>query len=96
MVRRVVRTQCGDSNFDRRFDSSDMIKVFQGGKYEGGSGSSAGWEEGDWNGDGRFDSSDMIFAFQQGGYESEAAGATMAPTAAAIDALRRSQLHRRR
>lgn len=97
MVRRVMRTQYGDSNLDRRFDSSDMIRVFQAGKYEAGSSSSAGWEEGDWNGDGRFDSSDMIFAFQQGGYESGSAGATMAPTAAAIDALwAQTSLRRRR
>ncbi len=88
MVRRVLRTHFGDSNLDRRFDSGDMVPVFQAGKYEGDvSRQPAGWAEGDWNGDGLFDSDDMNFVFQQGGYETNSVGATSAPTAAAVDAL---------
>lgn len=64
-----IRDYCfvpGDANCDGRFDSSDLIKVFQAGKYE--QGTAADWSEGDWNGDGMFDSSDLIAAMIAGGY----------------------------
>jgi MYXO-CTERM domain-containing protein len=57
----------GDANLDDEFNSSDMVYVFQSGKYE--TGQFAGWGEGDWNGDGAFDSGDMVTAFIDGGYE---------------------------
>jgi hypothetical protein len=58
----------GDSNRDGRFNSSDLVAVFQAGKYENGIPDSATFEEGDWNGDGVFSSRDLVFAFQQGNY----------------------------
>ena len=58
----------GDSNNDGIFDSSDLVKVFQAGKYEDQVHRSATFEEGDWNGDGIFDSSDLVAAFQAGTY----------------------------
>ena len=57
----------GDANFDHRFDSSDLVAVFQRGKYE--SNSPASWSAGDWNCDGEFDSADLVLAFQTGNYE---------------------------
>ena len=45
----------GDSNLDRRFDSSDFVLVFQAGKYEDGVAGISSWAEGDWNADGHFD-----------------------------------------
>jgi ELWxxDGT repeat protein len=57
----------GDANFDHLFDSSDLVSVFQRGKYE--SNSPATWSDGDWNCDGVFGSGDLIAAFQRGWYE---------------------------
>ncbi len=56
----------GDSNLDGVFDQSDLVAVFQAGKYE--SGQAASWSEGDWNGDQRFDSADLVLAMNSGGY----------------------------
>ena len=66
MVQNIVRTKYGDSNLDRVFDSSDLVAVFQAGKYENGL--AANWEDGDWSGDGEFSSSDLVLAFREGGY----------------------------
>jgi hypothetical protein len=66
----------GDANLDGEFNSSDLVEVFQRGKYE--LDIDAGWAEGDWNGDRRFDSGDMVAAFQDGGYEVGALAAVSA------------------
>ena len=58
----------GDSNRDRLFNSSDLIRVFQAGEYEDGIPQNSTFEEGDWNGDGDFNSADVIFVFQLGHY----------------------------
>jgi hypothetical protein len=58
----------GDSNGDGVFNSSDLVKVFQAGKYEDDVDNNANFDEGDWNGDGDFDTSDLVFAFQTGNY----------------------------
>lgn len=58
----------GDANFDRLFDSADLIAAFQHGTYE--TGSLASWESGDWDCDGLFSSNDLIVAFQRGWYRS--------------------------
>ncbi len=63
----------GDSNLDRVFNSSDLVKVFQYGEYEDGIANNSTWFEGDWNGDGDFDSSDLVLAFQLGHYENPSA-----------------------
>ena len=63
----LKNTWIGDANLDGEFNSSDLVNVFQVGKYE--TGEMALWSEGDWNADERFDSSDFVVAFQDGGYE---------------------------
>jgi ELWxxDGT repeat protein len=57
----------GDANFDHLFDSSDLVSVFQRGKYE--TNIPASWSDGDWNCDGVFGSADLVAAFQRGWYE---------------------------
>ena len=56
----------GDSDFNGQFDSTDIVQVFQAGKFE--TGQEASYSEGDWNGDGVFNSTDIVFAFQAGMY----------------------------
>jgi uncharacterized protein YjbI with pentapeptide repeats len=76
-IKDTKRTWYGDANLDGRFDSDDLVEIFQSGKYEKGwlnrvgrpEGDEAGWSQGDWNGDGIFSSSDLVIAFQDGGYE---------------------------
>ncbi len=62
------RAIAGDSNHDGRFDSSDLVLVFQIGQYEDGIPQNSTFEDGDWNRNGDFDSTDFVFAFQQGTY----------------------------
>ena len=62
----------GDSNRDGIFNSSDLVLVFQAGRYEDKIEGNASFEEGDWNADGDFDSSDLVFAFQEDNYVSGA------------------------
>lgn len=69
------RTTVGDVNGDGRFNSSDLVLVFQAGKYE--QASLATWFEGDWNGDGIFSSSDLVTVFQIGTYSEAAIAAAM-------------------
>jgi hypothetical protein len=66
-VRDIKQTWMGDANLDGEFNSLDLVKVFQSGKFE--TEQIAGWSEGDWNGDERFGSGDFVAAFQDGGYE---------------------------
>lgn len=66
----------GDSNRDGIFDSSDLIVVFQAGKYEDGVPNNATLEQGDWDGDGDFTTADLVFAFQAGNYVAAAQQAT--------------------
>ncbi len=55
----------GDVNFDGRFDSSDLVAVFQRGKYKVSELTrDATWFDGDWDGDNDFDADDLIAAFQ--------------------------------
>ncbi|MDG2385663.1 MAG: lamin tail domain-containing protein [Pirellulaceae bacterium] len=63
----------GDSNQDGVFNSSDLMLVFQVGKYENRNANHATFEDGDWNGDGKFDSSDLVYAFSEGNYVDAAA-----------------------
>ena len=58
----------GDSNNDGRFNSTDLVRVFQSGEYDDGIKNNSTFEEGDWNRDGEFDSSDLVLAFQSGAY----------------------------
>ncbi|MCA9200754.1 MAG: hypothetical protein KDA87_24615, partial [Planctomycetales bacterium] len=60
MIKRVLLTDFGDANLDGRFDSKDLIAVFQAGEYEDGIDGNSGWAEGDWSGDGDFDTQDLV------------------------------------
>ena len=77
----VESRSIGDSNGDGVFDSSDLIRVFQAGKYEDDVDNNANFDEGDWNGDGDFDSSDMIAAFQSASYNRRLAATVPEPRA---------------
>lgn len=59
----------GDANFDNRFDSQDLVSVFQQGEYEDHIMGNSSWVTGDWNGDAEFSSSDLIAAFAYGHYD---------------------------
>jgi hypothetical protein len=67
LVRESLQTYFGDANLDGEFTSSDMVQVFEGGKY--GLDAYATWANGDWNADLIFDSADLVKAFIDGGYE---------------------------
>ena len=54
---------------DRKFDSSDLVRVFQSAEYEDDIPGNSTFQEGDWNGDGDFDSSDIVAAMQRGDYQ---------------------------
>ncbi|MEZ6115989.1 MAG: hypothetical protein R3C28_05380 [Pirellulaceae bacterium] len=58
----------GDSNNDGRFDTADLVRIFQAGEYRDEIAMNSTFDEGDWNQDGEFDSSDLVFAFQAGTY----------------------------
>jgi acid phosphatase len=62
-------TWFGDSNLDGRFDSSDLVRVFQSAEYEDAAVGNSSWSEGDWSGDGEFDTADLVLAFRDGGFE---------------------------
>ncbi len=66
LILNILRTQYGDSNLDKVFNSSDLVTVFRAGKYE--TGAAATWQEGDWGGDGFFLTGDLVLAFREGGY----------------------------
>lgn len=63
----LKRTWIGDVNLDREFSSTELVQIFQAGKFE--LDVPAVWSEGDWTGDARFNSSDLVAAFQDGGFE---------------------------
>jgi hypothetical protein len=59
----------GDSDQNGRFNSSDLVRVFQAGEYEDSILANSTWEEGDWDGNKEFKTRDLILAFQEGRYE---------------------------
>ncbi len=69
LVHDLLGTFFGDANLDGQFDSTDLIKAFQGGLYESPLDVLATWTTGDWDGNGRFESQDLIVAFRDGGFE---------------------------
>ncbi|MEZ6117106.1 MAG: M14 family zinc carboxypeptidase [Pirellulaceae bacterium] len=71
-VNEVLGTVVGDANLDRRFDSSDLVQVFQAGLYEDAIATNAAWSSGDWNGDAEFDSTDLVTVFQANTFQSTA------------------------
>ncbi|MCA9199483.1 MAG: PEP-CTERM sorting domain-containing protein, partial [Planctomycetales bacterium] len=76
----VKQTTVGDSNLDGKFDSSDLVMVFQAGQYEDDQDANSTWSAGDWNGDGDFTTADLVLAFQRGDYEDLPANAVPEPT----------------
>ncbi len=68
-VEHVGKTYFGDSNFDGKFDSQDIMFVFRGGVYNDAIAGNGTWAKGDWNGDGDFDSGDILWAYQDGHYD---------------------------
>lgn len=66
LVETQFGTAAGDANLDRQFDSSDLIEVFQQGRFERDD--LATWHSGDWNCDGRFTTADLILAFASNPY----------------------------
>ena len=66
-VEQLANTWFGDSNLDGQFNSSDLVAVFQAGKYEVDE--FASWGQGDWDGNQRFGTGDLVAAFQGGGFE---------------------------
>ena len=71
LVEVVAVDVVGDANHDGRFDSADLIQIFQFGQYEDSVIGNSTWNSGDWNGDGEFDSADLVAAFQAGTYLGE-------------------------
>lgn len=63
----LKNTWMGDANLDGEFSSTDLVEIFQVGKFE--KDEDANWSEGDWTGDYRFESGDLVAAFQDGGFE---------------------------
>ena len=66
-LREIAAIPFGDANLDGRFDSNDLVKLFQANGYDD-SEFVASWETGDFNGDLRFDSQDLVAAFTIGAY----------------------------
>ncbi len=69
LVRELVGSSYGDANLDRRFNSQDLILIFQAAEYEDTVAQNSTWSEGDWDGDGEFTTRDLVLAFQFGGFE---------------------------
>ena len=80
--KRILHTWIGDANLDGEFNSSDLVRVFSGGKYE--TDGPATWDEGDWNADRVFNSGDMVAAFSDGGYEKGLKSPAAVPEPSAI------------
>lgn len=72
LVRGIFQTNYGDTNLDKRFDSTDLVLVFQAGQYEDSGVLNSGWRQGDWNCDGEFGTQDLVLAFQGGAYATQA------------------------
>ncbi|MCP4190209.1 MAG: DNRLRE domain-containing protein [Planctomycetaceae bacterium] len=72
LVRTVLQVPYGDATLDGKFDSADLVAVFQAGEYEDGIAANSTWASGDWNGDQEFSSGDLVKAFQAGAYQQAA------------------------
>ncbi len=70
LIDRLLPTVRGDANFDGRFDSTDLVMIFQEGRFESAD-QGAQWSQGDWNCDGKFDTADLVAALQSGSYRSD-------------------------
>jgi hypothetical protein len=71
LIENILETSFGDANLDGRFDSSDLVRIFQSGEYEDAAQGNSTWQTGDWNCDGEFSTADLVLAFQKGGYTAQ-------------------------
>ena len=69
LVTHTIGVPYGDVNFDRRFDSEDIVAVFVSGHYLDDILDNSNWATGDWDGDGEFDHNDIVLAQQKGDYQ---------------------------
>ncbi len=67
--RHLLACGAGDADCSGYFDTTDLVNVFQAGKYEDGIPFNATFAEGDWNFDRDFDSADLVAAFRVGRYQ---------------------------
>ncbi|MEZ6120742.1 MAG: hypothetical protein R3C28_29775 [Pirellulaceae bacterium] len=72
LVYELLSSVYGDSNLDGKFDSSDLVQVFQAGEFEDAVVANSTYATGDWNGDQEFNTSDLVFVFQQGDFRNQA------------------------
>lgn len=84
LVKEILDTRVGDANLDGKFNTSDLVLVFQAGEYEDTTPRNSTWSEGDWNGDLEFTSSDLVFAFIESCYETGCWGDGPRPAVASV------------
>ena len=68
LLTELLQTVIGDVNLDGNFNSSDLVSLFQIGKYEDHVPRNTFWSEGDFNCDGDFTTADLVLAFQKARY----------------------------
>ncbi|MEZ6117875.1 MAG: lamin tail domain-containing protein [Pirellulaceae bacterium] len=69
LVQQIIGSPMGDVNLDGRFNSSDLVLVFQASEFEDNIVGNSTWSTGDWNADGEFTTQDLVVVFQFGGYQ---------------------------
>ncbi len=69
LLENILKTSVGDVNLDGRFNSADLIVLFQRGEFEDDVLGNSAWGDGDWNCDGDFTTADLVMAMQAGKYE---------------------------
>lgn len=65
----LLRTTYGDANYDGKFDSSDIVQLYQHAQFEDGILHNSTWATGDFNGDREFTTDDLICIFEKSIYE---------------------------
>ena len=55
----------GDANLDGKFETDDLVAIFEKAEYEDDLVGNSNWSSGDWNCDGEFNSTDLVFAFEK-------------------------------
>jgi hypothetical protein len=83
----VLGSAIGDVNVDKRFDSNDLVLLFQTNEYEDAIPGNSTYTDGDWNLDGDFTTSDLLVAWQEGGYEDDPSAARPVAAVSADDSL---------
>ncbi len=63
-----LQSSVGDADLNGRFDSKDLLQVFQRGQFDDTVDNNSTWADGDWNGDSEVDNGDLLFVFQNGSY----------------------------